>query len=178
MADVLQFKRPSPGVIKAKKAEVAKRYRWHRKHATKPQLTAIRLAELNRICAARYGDCIPHNDIGRKLALIAAHHLAHLAGHPQRLLMRWASLRAPWLTIASVNAILAEVATNPKTWKADTLAKMLDLTMDERQALRITTIGAIDCSKSQREARRRQQKKLRERTRRAAKKAARVSTIK
>jgi hypothetical protein len=172
MADVLQFRRPSAQVIKARKAEVARRYRWQRKHATKPQFAAIRLSELERLYTARHGEYLPRNDIGRALILIAAHHLAHLAGHPQHLLIQWAARRAPWLTIASINATLVEVATQPRTWKADTLARMLGLTMAERQSLKITTVGAIDCNADQRKARRRKAKMLRERARRAKRKSA------
>lgn len=164
--------RPAPEVVKAKLAEIKKRYTRRRKHASSAQFAAIRLAELNRLYNARHGDCLPDDDNGRELVSIAAHHLIRLAGHPQRRLMDWARDRAPWLSILDVNRILADIATNPKTWKADTLAWRLHLDMAERTALRIMTIGATDCNATQRIARRRNAKKLRERARRAAKKAA------
>ena len=174
------MQRPAPQVVKAKLAEVKRRYRWHRKHASKPQIAAIRVAELNRLFAARYGGPLPNDDTGRECLMIVAHHLMQLAGQPQQRLMNWAKERCPWLDIAGFNAVLADAAVSPKTWKADSLAWRLRLTFADRQALKIATIGAIDCSKAQRETRRRRLKKERERKRRKAKRhqaAKAVSTI-
>lgn len=163
-------RRPAPEVVKARLAEIKKRYRRRRRHASAAQFAAIRLSELNRLFKARHGDCLPHDDTGRELVSIAAHHMIRLAGHPQQRLMNWASLRAPWLSIEEVNGILAETATSPKTWKADTLAWRLRLTYAERQVLKIASIGAIDCNAQQRAARRRARSKARSKAYRTAKK--------
>jgi len=162
----MQRLRPSPEVVEAKKREIAKRYRRRRKRSTF-QMSAIRVAELNRLFTARHGVELPNDETGRQCVMIAAHHLILLAGIPQDRLMRWARDRAPWLTVAEIEKILAEVAAHPKTWRADSLAWLLKLTYADRQALSITTIGAIDCSKIQREAKRSAQKRERERQRRA-----------
>lgn len=161
MAEILQFRRPAPEVVKAKLAEIAKRYRRRARHASKAQFAAIRLGELNRLYKARHGEQVPDNAAGRDLVLIAAHHIIRLAGHPKGKLMAWASMRAPWMTVAEIDATLAETASRPVTWKADTLAKRLNLAMAERQALRIGTIGAIDCSRAERQVRRKSAAKAR-----------------
>lgn len=133
-------------------------------------MAAIRIAELNRLFRARHGEVLPDNETGRKAVFIAAQHLIQLAGHPQQRIMSWAALRAPWMTVAEVQEILATVATDPKTWKADTLAWQLGLTYADRQTLKITTIGAIDCNQAQRQAKRRMADKLRKRAARKARK--------
>src|ERR1041385_8510781 len=70
--------------------------------------------------------------------------------------------------------LITEVVQCPLKWAADRLAWKLRLTDAKRTELKITTIGAIDCSKDQRQARRRKAKAAREKSRRAAN---RVPTI-
>jgi hypothetical protein len=173
MAPILRLVRPSPELVKARQREIAKRYRKrHRRSATSPQFAAIRIAELNRLFQARYGECLPNDVMGRQALAVVAHHLIGLDGHPQPRLMTWASLRTPWLTIGDAKALLAEISLAPRRWKADMLARLLQVMDAERTSLRITTIGAIDCNRWQRLERRMHRKRLRERARRRAAKAA------
>lgn len=171
-ATILPFKRPSADVVKAKKAEIAKRYRKRKKRklASATQFTAIRIAELNRVLTSRYGEQVPNDATGRKAIAIVAHHLVRLDGHPKMRLSNWASLHARWLTIDRIESILCEAVNRPRKWKADTLAHEIGLTMEERQRLRITTIGAVDCNKDERKARRKELKRQRDRARYHAKK--------
>lgn len=157
----MQNTRPTQAVIDAKKAEIARRYRRKRAKASRAQLSAIRIKELNRLFTARYGEILPNNEAGRQAIEIIAHHLVCLPGLPQKRLHDWATLHAPWMTVADVQTILAKVVTQPRTWKADSLAWLLKLNYADRQALKITTIGAIDCNASQRAAKRRQKAKKR-----------------
>lgn len=168
----MPLNRPNLETVKAKLREIANRYRRKRRHATKPQLAAIRIAELNRLFSARYGERLPDNEIGREAILIVAHHMICLAGHPQQRMTQWAELRAPWLTVTELHAVLAEIATRPQTWKADSLAWRLKLTYADRQALKITTIGAIDCSAKRRQTLRRNKQKQRMKKLRKAKRLA------
>jgi len=62
----------------------------------------------------------------------------------------------------------ARVISNPLRWRADKLAKVLNLHEAERSRLRITTIGSCDLSKEERVKRRRALKRLRRRERRRA----------
>jgi hypothetical protein len=115
-------------------------------------MSALRIRDLNRLYEARYGEQLPNNAVGRECVVIAAHHLVMLAGMPLKRLMNWCSSRAPWLTVQEIEEILSSVASRPQTWKADTLAWKLKLTYTDRQALGITTIGAVDVNKRERAA--------------------------
>ena len=114
--------RPAPAVVKAKLAEIARRYASKRKRATKPQFAAIRVAELNRLFRARYGDVLPQDERGREAMWVVAQHLIQLSGVPLDRLMKWSSLAAPWLTVGEAVAVISDVAGHPMKWKADSLA--------------------------------------------------------
>ena len=157
----MQRPRPSPEIIAAKKREIAQRYARKRRHATKPQFAALRVAELNRLFTARYGTVLPDIPQVRDAIHIATQHLVQLAGAPLDRLLKWSSLMAPWLTVGEAMSILAEVVQRPMTWKADSLAWRLRLTYADRRALKITTIGAIDVNKTERAQRRRNASKKR-----------------
>ena len=168
MVAVMQRPRPSPEIVEAKKREIARRYRRRRKHASKSQFAAIRVAELNRLFRARYGEQLPDDATGRDCLMIVAHHLIQLSGHPQQRLFDWVKARCPWLTMPEFNTLLAEIATTPKTWKADSLAWRLRLNYEDRQSLKIMTIGATDCSAAQRKAKRRAKQRARMKALRAS----------
>jgi len=126
-----------------------------RRRRGRPSLAALRVHDLSHLYRHRYGETLPDDDAGRDDLLILAHHLAGLPGDLTRHLGAWASLRAPWLTDTEAADLAERVGTAPLRWHADTLAWRLGLTMAERTALGITTIGAIDCNKAEREAARR-----------------------
>lgn len=154
--------------VKAQLREVARRYK-RRKKRDRPPLVGLRVRDLNRLLTARYGESLPNDDAGRDDVLIVAHHLAQYAdGHPAKRITQWVRLRAPWMTVAELDALIAEALTKPKRWRADKLAWRLRLTAADRKALRITTIGAIDASKAQRLARRRERDRKRKALQRAA----------
>lgn len=167
-------KRPAPDVLRSRLAEVAKRYRKRKKRrsTTAPQLASIRVSEFNRLARSRHGAQLPNDPEARRLIEVVAHHLAHLSGHLQSRLHGWISERAPWLTTAETNAILTQVVTAPRTWKADTLAWHLAVTYAERTALNLTTIGARDYTKIDRAIRRRTRSKVRSKAYRSAKRCA------
>ena len=73
--------------------------------------------------------------------------------------------------------LIANAMGRPIHWSADKLAWTIGLRDEQRTKLKITTIGAIDCNKDQRQARRNARKAERERSRRAAAKCTTVSTI-
>lgn len=164
----MQITRPAPEIVEAQKREIAKRYGRRRKKRSAFQMSAIRIAELNRLFAARYGHELPNDEIGRECVTIIANHLILLPGMPQKRLMDWAKERAPWLTMANLEQLLASAASHTQVWKADSLAWRLRLTYADRQALKITTIGAIDCNKAERAKLRKAAAKAREKRRRDA----------
>jgi hypothetical protein len=134
-------------------AEIGRRYGKARAAKRQPvSMSALRLAEMRRLNHARYGHALPDDDAGRDDAHIMAHHLA-LAGPRQaagRRIRAWAEIAAPWMTSPEIAEIVAKVTDQPIRWKADTLAKALNLTEAERRRLCIRTIGAIDVTKAER----------------------------
>jgi hypothetical protein len=145
----------------AQHKEVARRYKRRRKREA-PPLVGLRLKDLNRLFTARYGERLPDDDAGRDDVAIVAHHLAQYAdGHPAKRITSWVRLRAPWMTVAELDALITEAIAKPKRWRADKLAWRLRLTAADRSALRITTIGAIDANRAQRLARRRERDRKR-----------------
>jgi hypothetical protein len=139
----------SQSLVQARRAEVARRYR-RRKRDRPLSMSALRIAELRRLFAARYGDNLPDDDAGRDEALVMAHHLVHRSGDPCRRIAAWLELQAPWMAPAEVAQLITTVLSKPLRWRADKLAVRLNLTDMERRRLRITTIGATDKTKAER----------------------------
>lgn len=158
-----------PSRVEARRREVARNYKRRKRNRERPPLVGLRVRDLNRLLTARYGEQLPDDDAGRDDVAIVAHHLAQYAdGHPGKRITSWVKLRAPWMTVAELDALILECLTRPKRWRADKLAWRLRLTAADRAILRITTIGAIDANAAQRKARRRE----RDRKRRAAERKA------
>lgn len=127
------------------------------------------MRDLEKLFRARFGDELPDDDSGRDDAMIAAHHLASLGDDPAFIIDTWFRRWAPWLSLKEAQWLIGEAVSNPKRWRADTLAWRMRLTEAERSALGITTIGAIDLSKSERAKRRRQRNIAAKRAARRAK---------
>jgi hypothetical protein len=129
-------------------------------------ILALRLAELNRLLTDRHrGELLSDDDSGRDDVLVVAHHLAHLAADPARKITSWIALRAPWMRPDEIAAVISTVLAKPRRWRADTLAKRLNVTQAERSRLRIKTIGACDATKLERAGMCRQRKLERQRER-------------
>lgn len=161
--------RPSPEYVKAKHAEIAKRYAAARSHAKTPRtLASIRAAELTRLYEYRYGRMtLPSDDMGTQAARVMCHHLAHLR-YAERRISEWLGIFAPWWDIGSRERLLVDCVEKPIRFKAQTVAWRLRVTAAERTALKLRTIGAIDESPEQRQAKQRIAKRIRDRARRAA----------
>jgi hypothetical protein len=157
--------RPDAKTIKAKRAEIRRRYARGR---PKFSLTGRRVDDLEEVYRAYFGKPLPADDNGRELTIIMAHHLAGLGGDPRPRIAEWFQLWAPWLSIADAREITGEALLKPRRWKADTLAWRLKLKDADRTRLGVTTIGSIDVGKDERIRRREQRKyaRLKERRRR------------
>jgi hypothetical protein len=133
-------------------------------------LVGLRVRDLERLFGARYGVELPDDDSGRDDALVMAHHLAGYAtGDPAEHIHGWLRRMAPWMSSAERAAIVERVTGKPLRYRADTLARRVGLGHRERAALQITTIGAVDKPKKERERERRERKRqAREAARRAA----------
>ena len=130
------------------------------------QRGAFRLNDLTDLYRSRCGITLPDDDAGRDYLEIVLNHLANRP-RPQHAINCWIEIWTPWLTVGEKARILPPILMNPRVWTADELARELNLTMQERTMLGITTIGAIDMNKAQRAKHRKTKAKLRMRRRRA-----------
>src|SRR5262249_44520376 len=141
----------------AQRREIDRRHRRKQKQAF--SMPAVRCAELARLFRHRYGNVLPNDDAGRPDARIMAHHLAKMAGDPQRRINNWLDVHAPWLKGPERDKLLNEVENKPRRWRAEKLAQLLNLKEVDRQRLAITTIGSVDVTRAERAKRRKQVKR-------------------
>jgi hypothetical protein len=153
--------------VAAKRAEIAARYKAKRRDRP-VSMAALRIADLRRLFQARYGNELPDDDAGRDDVLLMAHHLARRIGDPARRIAAWLASAAPWISKTERADLIAAVLGKPLRWRADKLAQRLSLTDAERRRLRITTIGAIDKTKAERQLERKDRKREAARARRRA----------
>ena len=168
-------------VKRAKHAEVTRRYAWQARQARKSGqyapaqraslITLIRLREVERLCRSRYGRFLPDDDDGRDSLELVAHHIAHLGGKVEAHIIAWAQAWAPWIPDPEAKALAAKVMAKPAKFTADRLAWRLGLKAAERAALKITTIGAVDLSKAERLALRKEKRRAADRARWARKRS-------
>lgn len=152
----------------ARHNEIARRYESGRSQKRGQfSITAVRIAELKRLFASRYGRTLPDDDSGRDDAFVMSNHLA-LRPDAERRIQLWLDLWAPWMGENEVRSLTARVVAKPIRWRADKLARRLNLHELERQSLGITTIGAVDVDKETRLTRRKERARLREQRRRRA----------
>lgn len=149
--------------VEQRNAELSRRWRRlalverrrRRRKASRPSLATLRTTELNRLFYTRYGAQLPDDDAGRDDVLIMVNHLIVLADGKLRV-RDWCRKSAPWMPASEIESLIAKTITRPRRWKADSLGRLLNLTEVERSRLSIRTIGAVDCTKHQRAAKRRE----------------------
>lgn len=159
-----------PDLIAFKRREIRATYdAQERDQRPRASIAALRIADLQ----AFFRDCyrgaeLPDDDAGRIDARLMACHLAHRSGDPALRIAAWLADWAPWMSADERDELVVEATTKPTRWRADTLAKKLGLTEATRRRLRITTIGASDCTKAERLERRRKRARLAKQERRRA----------
>jgi hypothetical protein len=171
--------RPSPEQIAARKWEIAKRYARKPKVGKRTRsMAAIRLSDLMRWLDDQYGAGVEleASDQSVLIARLFAHHMGALPDAPRRITV-WIARYAPWLSPRSVEVLISEVTSCPLKWSADKLAWKIRLNDATRTRLKITTIGAIDCNREQRAAKRAAKSKERSKAYREAKRIERERTI-
>ena len=115
-------------------------------------MTLIRLREIERLISARYRPVLPPKEpVALNAAMASAHHIALLGGDVERHILDWLRLWAPWMAPEAASRIAARAIAQPVKFSADMLAWRLRLTLAERASLGITTIGAVDFNKEQRQ---------------------------
>jgi hypothetical protein len=158
-----KFGNESPEQIE-KHRRIAQRHRG-RRYDTAPLIPRLRVLELERFFVHAYGArSLPDDDAGRADLRLMADHLAQI--DPRRIRI-WAADWLPEITDAETDALIAEIGAC-KRWQADPLGRALGLDDATRTKLKIRTIGAVDCTKAQRKARRRRKRIAADRARRAA----------
>ncbi|WP_152621176.1 hypothetical protein [Bradyrhizobium japonicum] len=161
---IATFAGETPAQI-AKHREIERRHRRSRRYDTGPLIARLRAVELERIFVHTYGArSLPDDDAGRADLRLMADHLAQI--DPRRIRI-WAADWLPEIEGAELDALIASAGVG-RRWKADPLALALGLDDATRTRLKIRTIGAVDCTKTQRKACRRRKRILAARARRAA----------
>jgi hypothetical protein len=145
----------------AKHREIADRHR--RKKRRHPKIN-VRIAELSRFADYMFGTELPFDDEGADFVFVLACHLARL-DKPEVRIREMIKLRAPWYR--GIDWVLAKIRRRPIRLNADNVAKLIGLNNATRNHLAITTIGAIDCGRTKRKTRRRNNDAARHRALRA-----------
>lgn len=153
-------RRPNPAELAALRLEIAQRYKRQAAQSAGLRnrsrgMAAIRLAELTRWLDDTFGQGVElePNAQGETIVRIFAHHFGALRDAPRRF-TSWILIYAPWLDLRARERLIRDAAERPIKWSADKLAWKIGLKDEQRTRLKIRTIGAIDCSKEQRKARR------------------------
>lgn len=163
-------------ISNANHTEIEVRYAWLRREQKlrrgSPKLIAcVRLRDLEALYFDRYGGSLPDDEAGLDDVEIAANHIAHLAGNAEQRILAWARNWAPWLwrheDVEPVQ-FAKRIATNPRRFKAATLASRLRLTEEERSRLGITTIRPFGWTDEMMAAQRQKSKRVAATTRRRA----------
>ncbi|KZD23954.1 hypothetical protein [Tardiphaga robiniae] len=139
-----------------------KRRRVRLTKARAGNVMVFRCKDLTRLFRHRHGVTLSDDDAGREDAALM---LAHLAARtdPEERMDHFLDLQCPWMA-AGDRVIAKALAANSRTWwTADQLAAQVNLSMNVRTMLGITTIGAIDCDRDARKALRLEKQRLRQR---------------
>lgn len=136
---------------------------------------AVRVAQLNRLFARRYGDELPDDDDGRVAAWVMACHMAYRTNGSSYYIAKWVHQWASWMDSDELDALITRAIDKPHRFGADKIAEILSVTEAERTELRLTTIGSIDKTSAERKAERKERDRLtKEAGRRAAGKPTRA----
>lgn len=171
--------RPAPEVVSARQWEIRRRYAQKTKVGKRTRsMAAIRIAELQRWLGDQIGSGVELEPSQRSegIARIFVHHFVVLADG-NRKAADWLTTYCPWIETQDREHMITEANHCPLKWSADKLAWKIGLTDAKRTELKITTIGAIDCSRDQRAARRKQLRAELMRKLRDSRRQARVNTI-
>lgn len=135
----------------------------------------VRVREIERLFAYRWGETLPATEAGRDGLFVVAQHIAQY-GAPERHIPAWAALWCPWLTFGDIIQLINWIEQTPLRWTADALAERLGLDDATRTLLAIKTIGSTDVDKEQRIERRNAHKLAKRKAKRHAARALRPVT--
>jgi hypothetical protein len=130
-------------------------------------VASLRTKELFRLFRNR-GAVLQPDEAGRDGLLMLLSTIAAIGGDQSDRIAAAFDL-APWMSADEREATMRIAATSSASWSADDIAQRQGVTMEERLALRLGTIGAIDCDRVARQERRAQKHRERQRERRRRK---------
>jgi len=171
--------RPDPKWVAAQKLDIKRRYEHHPKVGKRTRsMAALRIADLTRWLDDAIGQgvelepCQPSADLAR----IFVHHFVVLADG-NRKAADWLAAYCPWIDRRDREHMITEANHCPLKWSADKMAWKIGLKDEQRSRLKITTIGAVDCSREQRMKRRKARQAELQKALRARRKAQRQHHI-
>lgn len=153
------------------------------KRRGRPSILPIRLQEIERIIALRYGSGGCDMDDAAVYLILGAHTLvptlmeryAGREGAQDLIVDRvigWCGRHVPAASASEVRRIAERAIREPRRFRADSAARLIRLTVAERTAARVTTIGACDLDAEGRKAVQRDAHRARSREHMAAKRRA------
>jgi hypothetical protein len=126
-------------------------------------LETLRLREIETVIRSRHGNGIPDPDGTDDVESCLAYLRAVAMTPDAQDLASWAKVWAPWANPADIEEIGAQRDRRKRMIGADAVAKLLFVTMAERTALNLKTIGACDRSAEERKILAREAKRVRDR---------------
>jgi hypothetical protein len=132
-------------------------------------VTTLRVHELQRLFVDNYNGPLPQDDSGMLDLWIMANHMAGRIGAERKnrtRILSWCKTWAPWLPEDAAGDLADRALRARLKWRADTLGRQLGVTMDQRQRLRLRTIGSYEITAKERAAHRAEWKRARQEARR------------
>lgn len=135
-------------------------------------LPLLRLREIEWVITSRHGRIIPDPFGTDDVDLCLAYARAVEASKTPQDLVEWSRRWMPWAPAAEMDRIVLQEGWRAKPVGADQVAGMIYVSLAERQALGLRTIGACDVSKAERSAAAAEAKREKDRQRQAEKRRA------
>jgi hypothetical protein len=122
-----------------------------------------RINEIEKLIQHWHDGLVPDTDDADRYVWVVAQHLGQINRETvEDELLGWCERWAPDFPADQITDIAKRAAKNPHRFGADKLAELLGVKKAERQALGLTTIGAVDYTAQQRAAERAEKKRARE----------------
>jgi hypothetical protein len=151
--------------------------RARRRGVDADKIARFQLRDLKALIKGRYGDTLPDEiddpdlEFGAVYLSVAARlcpsYCSNISGWVTRQAEKWAP---GWVN--QVAAIVSAVQVHPHRLTGDGIAGMLNVSIEERDRLRLRNIGAIDMAAADRKRRSKKLKKLRDKERAAERRRA------
>ncbi|MGU3577075.1 hypothetical protein ACLBWZ_16290 [Brucellaceae bacterium C25G] len=148
-----------------------------RKRASRSDWTfsieVLRLREIEKLIRHRHGAMIPDpEDTDDRCICLDYIRAAALSNAPEDI-KSWSKKWAPWATAVEVESFVIEANNRRKMMKSDGVARLLKVTLEERNLIKLNTIGACDVPRHERKKLAKEHKREKDRERQAKLREAR-----